>query len=325
MKISVIIPVYNAEKHINKSLISLEKQSIFKQLEIIIINDGSKDKSKEIIEKFSSKHDNVKIINQDNAGVSVARNRGIEAATCKYIAFLDADDYLDTDFYEYLLNSIEEHKSKIVICGFVVEYTNSKIKIERKAKSKKIIKNNEIIKEFLITKDVDPNIWNKIYLTDLVKKIKFDKELHIAEDKWFLFQYLTIVKEIVVLPEAKYHYLINDTSACRKDFDEKKFGPLIVCERILKVVKEKYSELTELAECYCIDVKCRLYNELVASQNYKKYKKEARQLKKEINQFSILKKMRNSTKKHMVTFLLTKISPKLYMFIRNTLKFQYKT
>lgn len=324
MKISVIIPVYNAEKYIKNSLASLENQTIFEKLEIIIVNDGSKDKSKEIIENFASKNKNVSVINQENTGVSGARNKGIEYANCKYIAFLDADDYIDNDFYEYLLKNIEKYNSKIALCGFIVEYIDNNTRITRMPKEKRITKNKDIIKEFLMNKDIDPNIWDKIYLTELVKKIKFDNRIHISEDKWFLFQYLTNIEEMILLPEAKYHYFINDSSACRKEFDEKKFGPLIVCERILKIIKEHYVELIELAECYCIDVKCRVYNELVASPNFKKYQKESIQLKKEIKKFSIFKKMKHSSKKHIITLILTKISPKLYMFIRNNLKMQYK-
>ena len=220
MEISVIIPVYNAEKYINKSLESLENQSIFEKLEIIIVNDGSKDNSKEIIRKFESKHNNVKLVNQENKGVSSARNRGIELATCKYISFLDADDYLDSDFYEYLITAPETYNCEMALCGFVVEYNNNNITIKRNAKSKKIIEDNKIIEEFLRTKDIDPNIWNKIYITEIVKKIKFDEKIHISEDKWFLFQYVTKIGKIIILPETKYHDFINESSACRKDFDK---------------------------------------------------------------------------------------------------------
>ena len=124
-KVSVIVPVYNLESYIERCLDSLLMQD-YDDLEIILVNDGSTDKSLEIIEKYAQQSESIIVINQKNSGVSSARNAGIEKATGFFIAFVDGDDYIDSNYYELLLKKITSDNYDFVQMGFICEHGNGK-------------------------------------------------------------------------------------------------------------------------------------------------------------------------------------------------------
>jgi glycosyltransferase involved in cell wall biosynthesis len=116
--ISVIVPVYNAEKYLNECIDSLIGQTFFYSMEVILIDDGSTDNSPSLCDSYSQKHENIKVIHQENSGVSVARNRGIEKAQGKYIGFVDADDYVYPEMYERLFKLAEERARTFPFAAF---------------------------------------------------------------------------------------------------------------------------------------------------------------------------------------------------------------
>lgn len=325
MKISVIIPVYNSEKYLNRCLDSLKKQDNFNELEIIIVNDGSIDDSKDIISNFKQNNENVIVKNIKHSGVSKARNIGIDLASSKYITFLDADDYIDHDYYISMLNEIAGKNDELIVSGYKVEYENSNTKIKRITKQKKILIKDQIIDDFLFSSNIGPNVWNKLFLTEVAQKIKFDESIAIAEDKWFVFQYLTKIKTVTILPITKYNYVINNKSVSMQSFNKKKLDSLIISDRIKKIIREQYPKLTDKVNSYDIDVKCRVFCELSFSKEKEIYKDEYYKLRNDIKNYSILIKMKNSNFKHSIAFILIKISPKLYLFFQRHLKLQYKT
>ncbi|HBI6897060.1 TPA: glycosyltransferase [Clostridium perfringens] len=318
--VSVIIPVYNAECYLEKCLESIRRQTIFEQLEVIFIDDGSIDKSSEMLDRFSELYKNVIVKHIYNGGVSSARNLGLKIATGQFISFIDSDDYLDKDFFEYLLIEVSE-KTDIVSCGFIAEYPD--ISVDHSSNKKLVLDKKEALREFLLEKNMDPNVTSKIFRKTVIEGLEFDSSLTLAEDRWFLFLCLENISELKSLPGGKYHYVMNDNSACRKEFSSKKFDSIIVAEKITSKIKEQYPEYLELAECSSIDAKCRVYGEIYKSR--KSYKNEYNSIKKSIRKFSILKKMRYSSKKHTLAFILAKISPSLYSFIKNNMKLQYKS
>ena len=125
-KISVIVPVYNAKNYIEKTLNSILSQSI-DSLEIIVINDGSTDGSKDILDYYDKTYSNIKVIHQENKGVSISRNLGILLATGEYIGFVDSDDLLDEKMYESMYKKAISYDADICICGFIEEDLNKNI------------------------------------------------------------------------------------------------------------------------------------------------------------------------------------------------------
>ena len=117
MKVSIIVPVYNMEKRLNKCLDSLINQT-YKNIEIIVVNDGSMDHSLDIIREYQAKDSRINVINQRNMGISEARNNGLAIATGDYLCFADSDDYVELDMIEELVNKITTDKSDIVVCDY---------------------------------------------------------------------------------------------------------------------------------------------------------------------------------------------------------------
>jgi len=320
-KISVVIPVFNAEKWIDRLLKSLKRQTVFEDLEIVFINDGSEDNSLSILKDFSKTHDNVMIINQKNGGVSVARNNGIKKSTSKYIAFIDADDYIDDDYFETYLNFINKDYD-LIISGYIAEYSSGHT-VKKQYETEVIDNNEEMMKLFLLGK-IDPNCWNKLYKKEIISKIQFDKTMNYGEDKELLYNYLKSCRKISVVSDAKYHYIINEDSAMRKQYNRKSFKTLDKSEERIQKIKEEYPNLIEYAFSSNIDVKCRIMCSLVEFKLERKHKEIFKKIKKDIISYSIFKKKKYSTKKHFLAFLAIRISPRLYLFLKKNIKLQYK-
>ena len=318
-KISVIIPVYNAEKWLERLIESIKSQTIFKKLEFVFVNDGSTDNSLNILSSINEP--NIKIISQENSGVSAARNNGIKNSTGEYIAFIDADDYIDNDFFEKYLEKIENDYD-LIVTGYIAEYENED-NIVKKNSEKIIINKNEIIKMFLDGK-IDPNCWNKLFKKEYLLNSLFDEKMAIGEDKDMLFRYLIQCNSVYLNNYAKYHYYINNASAMRKKFNVKSLDTLKNSEERVEYIKNYYPELYEYAYSGDIDTKCRVLCSLYSFKEDKNYADLCKKLKKEIKECSILRKKKYSTKKHFLAFLSVRINPKLYVFLKEKMKMQYK-
>ena len=319
--ISVIIPIYNAENWIEKLIESLENQTVFDELEIIFVNDGSTDNSCEVLEKYCKKNQNMKLINKKNGGVSSARNEGIKNSTCKYIAFVDADDYLDDDYFELYKVAIKGDYD-LITSGYIAEYSSGKI-VKNCIKNESAVNAEEGIKSFLLG-NLDPNCWNKLYKKEIIEKILFNEKLKYGEDKDLLFKYLFKVKKIYRCDHAKYHYIINDQSAIRNQKNRKAFDVIKQSEEIIDKISREYPNLKEYAVSSCIDAKCRVLCTIIEFKLKKEFLELYKYLKKEIKKYSICKKKKYSTKKHFYAFLAVRISPRLYIFLKKNMKMQYK-
>ena len=203
MKISVIVPVYNVEKYLSKCLDSLVNQTL-KELEIIIVNDGSLDNSEEIIKTYLKKHDNIKYFKKENTGVAETRNFGINKATGEYIAFLDSDDYVTKDMYQKMYEKAKNGNFDMVVCDLNYVYPD---KIKRA--SSNIDKDLTDIKKAFI--NIYPAPWNKIYKKELFKNDVYFKKVY-AEDVEFTYRILPYVKNIGVIHEPFNQYVQREGS-----------------------------------------------------------------------------------------------------------------
>lgn len=225
--ISVIIPVYNAEKYIEKCICSLVSQS-FKDCEFIFVNDGSSDKSKLIIETYQKQDSRIRLINHQNQGVSVARNTGIAVAKGKYIGFVDADDYVEKDWFEKLYEIAITNNVDIVIANYFSSQG------EHVIISKSVFQNNEVLKSDFIKKQIIPHliendnlnaIWSKLYKRDLIldNKILFPVGVPLGEDGWFNFYCFNQSSTVFFSDYAGYHYVGVPGSATRNFMDNRYF------------------------------------------------------------------------------------------------------
>ena len=204
-KVSIIIPVYNVEDYIELTLQSLLEQTL-KEIEIILIDDGSTDNSLQIIQSYAEKYENIKVILQENSGPSRARNRGIEEAVGEYIAFVDSDDLLPENSLEVRYNAAVEQNADIVIGG------TYKFNSKRKWPMTKHFLGNEE-KNVVTNSDI---LWtvgpcNKIYKRDIIKTLKFPQNIKYAEDQVFVIQAYLKAKKIYSINETVYYYRMRET------------------------------------------------------------------------------------------------------------------
>lgn len=210
IKVSVIIPVYNVEQYLEKCLDSIINQTL-KEIEIICINDGSKDKSLNILQEYQRKDSRIKVIDKANEGVSIARNTGINAAVGDYISFIDADDWIQEDFLKELYDTAKAYNSDIA-CGNIIRVCNNK-KRNKLIYTKKDYSNDPDIKNSLTKIPIYNFVWNKIYKRETLAAsgVKFP-EGRVYEDIIWSIQTVYYLNGVVTVPEAIYYYRKNKKS-----------------------------------------------------------------------------------------------------------------
>ena len=239
-KVSVIVPVYNVEKYIGKCLDSLVSQTL-QDIEIIIVNDGSKDESERIIEQYRSKYaDKITYVKKENGGLSDARNYGMKYATGDYIAFLDSDDYVDVTIYEKLYNKAIDENCDYVECGFIWKYEDHEDRdYDRDYRDKY---------ELLAYANVVA--WNKLIKRDLLEEVgvEFPKGLR-YEDVEFFYKLVPYIKKIGVVKECLINYVQRNNSIIKTQ-NERTGEIFIVTDNVIKFYKENgfYNEYKEALE-----------------------------------------------------------------------------
>lgn len=236
-KVSVIVPVYNVEKYLKRCLDSLINQTL-SDIDIICINDGSKDSSLQILEQYAQKDSRIVIYSQENSGLSVARNTGLEHASGEYIGFVDSDDWVDLDFYEKLYNSAKNNNADIAVADFIREHPNKKPK-RLKLKEEKIYTTPE--DKFMICKvHREGCVWNKIYRTEFIHSInlKFVPKMY-YEDRDFTIRSLYFSKKLVTTPNTYYRYFVNPKSIVnkRRNYIQDEHY-ILVRQQVLQFIKE---------------------------------------------------------------------------------------
>lgn len=244
VKLSIIVPVYNSEQYISKCLESLINQTL-KDIEIIVVNDGSTDNSLKILETYASKK--VKIITQENSGVAVARNTGLKHAKGKYIAFVDSDDWVELNMFELLYQEAIKKDYDAVMCDFW--YIDDIKKWDGVSTNNQDIITLEQKKEFMIK--MFPVIWNKIYKRDKIGKFQFKAGVW-AEDVEYLYRIMPSIDNIGVINEKLYYYYQREVSESRL-YDQRIYNYIDNFNGIIDFYKkEKYYNTyqKELEFCY---------------------------------------------------------------------------
>lgn len=238
-KVSVIVPVYNVEKYIGKCLYSLVNQTL-EDIEIIVVNDGSQDSSKHIIEQYKEKYDNIKYYEKENGGLSDARNYGLQFANGKYIAFLDSDDYVDTNLYKRMYEKAKTEDSDMVECNFYWTYDKkTKKDIGQKYKGKK-----EMFEKARVV------AWNKLYRKEVLDnaKVQFPKGLR-YEDVEFFYKLVPYIERVSFVKEPLIYYVQRKQSIVNTQ-NEKTKDIFTVLENVIAYYKEHnlYEEYKEVIE-----------------------------------------------------------------------------
>lgn len=214
VKVSVIIPVYNVEKYLRKCIDSVLAQD-YSDYEILLIDDGSTDKSGGICDEYANKYSKVKVFHQENKGLGGARNTGIDNATGEYIIFLDSDDYIESCTLSTLMNKAEVNSTDLVIYNMRTVTTDGKIIRESELNLPDGVFNISICKELIFA---TISAWSKLYKRDLFIKnnIKFP-ERYWFEDIWIAFDIFICAERVVKCDEILYNYVMRSDSIMNSD------------------------------------------------------------------------------------------------------------
>lgn len=221
IKLSVVVPVYNMQMYIEQCLNSLIAQT-YPNFELIIIDDGSTDHSGQICERYRSKFRNIEIVHKENEGLISARIEGLHRATGQYIAFVDADDWVDKDFLEFLITNIESNQADMVVTGYIKEEKTRNEKVvnyfesgiyNREDMEKQIFPQMLCFKSFFEF-GISPYLWNKIYKKEILQKCYqgINTNINIGEDVAVVYPYLLQANKLIICNEAKYHYRRHNQS-----------------------------------------------------------------------------------------------------------------
>lgn len=292
-KISLIIPVYNTQKYLEKCLDSAVGQD-YGNMEIICVDDGSTDGSGQILDRFAGEYGNVIAIHQRNGGESNARNRGLSVASGDYIGFMDCDDWIEKGMYSRLCDVLEAYDADMVASGWTKEFSERSIVARNQGQVKKgMIGQGELLK-YVYCRDEYQGfayMWNKLYKREALSNknnelLKFDEDLKLGGDILYLAQILMNVKSAVYIDESFYHYRqrresgshsqnVEDWLACLTAYDQviRLFVEKQIGEEILKWVKRfQVYHSTNIAEMACRNCNKKVLD--VCHQYMKRYEKE---------------------------------------------------
>ncbi|MGN0301582.1 MAG: glycosyltransferase [Anaerotardibacter sp.] len=281
--LSIIIPVYNAEKYLQSCVDSLIA-STYKNIEIILIDDGSRDSSGTICDSFAKKDSRVRVIHKSNGGCASARNEGIEASKGTIITFVDADDIVDPDIYEILISNLNQTNSCISACGILFEHDLDNIQtVKHDCTPETLVyaTQSEIFESATREKDsIEGYVWNKVYRREVVGKHRFRSDVAIIDDAIWSWETLKDAKRVCYCSLPLYHYVMIPTSIVHSSNIEKRLTALKGKNEIVQDAK-KISKACYEGQCIQYIQHCEsCLIELLSSANpdkriYKYIKKEA--------------------------------------------------
>ena len=312
--ISVIVPVYNVEKYIKKCIDSIINQT-YKNIEIILIDDGSKDNSGKICDEYKEIDKRVFVIHKNNEGVSIARNIGIEMAKGQWISFIDSDDWIEENYLEKMFNTARTKNADVVLCAYNriwkdrverINFTNNK-----KSYSSK---------EYLIN-SLNPQTGfgfchMKLIKSDVIKDIRFNQSLKVGEDAFFNIELSNNIKKAVIVEKNIYNYRFNDNSLVRKydkDYVTKYYNAVnAMKEYVEKKYKDNKEIMQNLYNYIAYHVLLIIVNYCYNNENHEKYLSLKKVCKIPLFRESIKKSnFRNISISRRITLLTLKL--KLYV------------
>ena len=263
--ISIIIPVYNVDPYLNRCLKSIRLQT-YQHIEIILVDDGSTDKSAEICDAFAFDDKRSTVIHKLNGGLSSARNAGLEIANGDFVAFVDADDFVDLDMYEKLLLACTDNSAAISMCAFCYYFSEGKKWIKDKSSKMVIWSAEEAIGNLLLWNRIDSSACNKLFRKELFSDMRFP-EGKICEDVSIIPKIICRSSKMVHIGEAKYYYYQRAGSITHSDFSLNRFNMLDAHKEISLFVKSNFPQLKNKAEHFYIHALVCLYVDFYSSKD----------------------------------------------------------
>lgn len=301
--ISVIVPAFNVESAIANTLNSILGQT-YSEIEIIVIDDGSTDKTGRIIDTYASRYEQIIAVHTQNQGVTAARLIGIKRAAGEWIGFIDADDEIESDMYELLLKNAELYNADISHCGYQMVFPDGRISYFHNTGC--LVQQDKIagLKDLLDGSLIEPSLCNKLFRKTLFCGLlhnQIDKSIKINEDLLMNYILFSEANTAIFQDVCKYHYLVRNTSASRKSLNQYKiFDPIRVKQIILDMNINNMTEATMKAYIKtCINV----YNSLVLDKTGQ-FIKEEKEIRKLIQEHKKWISFLNGKQHFLASFIL---------------------
>lgn len=263
--VSVIIPIYNGESYIKNITKAICNQT-YDKLEIIVVDDGSKDDTLNLCKKYMGADERFKIYSQENSGASSARNYGIKKATGKYIAFVDVDDYIYPQYFEYLYSLLIEYNADMACCSYIKMRVDEKEQQFKNDNNVKEFNSKEAMLDLLYRRNITGYPYLKMYKKSIIENIEFPKGVAYGEDFVFTFWAIKQCEKVVYGTKILYIYYQNNNSSTHKmvDYSEYNNSWEIHKNEILEYARKENVELLNAAYAklfiLAIDYSCRIWN-----------------------------------------------------------------
>ena len=248
--ISIIVPVYNAEMHLNKCVDSILAQT-YTNIEVILVDDGSSDGSERICDEYQMKDSRVLVFHKENGGVSSARNLALKKARGDYVMFVDADDWIEENMCRTMMDEALIHKVMLVITQGINRDEDGKIEDTRELSERGNSRVIDTEREFSFLDEYAPGVvWGNLYRRDCISNLWFDEDISLGEDTLFFARAVKQCPQILILTERFYNYVKYSESAAHGAMNEKKMTNLLAWNRIEKIYEDNSRILRTVRGAY---------------------------------------------------------------------------
>lgn len=313
--VSIIVPVYNTEKYLDRCIKSIISQT-YKNLEIILVDDGSPDNCPHMCDEWAEKDNRIKVIHKLNDGLANARNSGIEICNGDYVMFTDSDDYIELDMVEFLMNLSVKYNADVSRCGFYYNYDNGNQKTDGNDYTVKLLEKDDRIIE-LVTTGFGGTVWNKLYKREVVKSNFFSKQDGCSEDILYNFRVYKEDYKTVFSDVPKYHYVIRNNSITNNTFGYGAFDIIRAKQIVVDYAEENENILPYAIKGYVMSAFIVLSG---CIQNDAFYEDRQRLIKKILSYKKYIFKSKLYSNTDKLKTLILFISPRLYEILLKGVK-----
>lgn len=244
--ISVIVPIYNVEKYLARCVDSIVNQT-YKNLEIILVDDGSSDRCPQMCDNYAQKDSRIKVVHKKNGGLSDARNAGMAVARGEYISFIDSDDYVSDDFFECLLDVMNKENSDIAECSVVKFYEDNRFDEFSDDLSVKTYDTQDAMSALIAENPFHQHVWNKLYKTELIKDIPYAVG-KLNEDEFWTYQVFGRASKVAKLNKTMYYYFQRNSSIMGIGYNIRRLDALEGKANRQKYIENNFPELSTQAK-----------------------------------------------------------------------------
>lgn len=320
-KISVIVPIYNVEKYLNRCIESIVNQT-YQNLEIILVDDGSPDQCPEICDQWALKDSRIKVIHKENGGLSDARNKGMEIASGDYIGFIDSDDWIHFQMYEKLYQVLKEEQAQIAACNFqkVEKIDKEDVNCKKQDGNLQVYGTEEALKALITEQGLQQVVWNKLYKKDLLDNLEFAYGKY-NEDEFWSYQVIARAKKTVTTSYQGYYYFQRQDSIIGDTYSLKRLDGLEGKIHRQAFIDQHFSKLSGISRLNLFYSHCYAYQCCLRCLKKDEMKIADEKIRKGLEEYPLQKSdYQKETRKQKTWINLYKMFLKTACQLRNWLK-----